>query len=141
MPIHGFVYISLAAELLPEGALGKLHALSERSNRQRDVTGVLGFTGHYFLQYIEGRESAVAGLMKTIRRDARHVKLIECQLPAVSRRRFDQWSMRYFDSHALDADVREVHEGGVLTVATAERLIGRMVQALPPGHTLHALDR
>ncbi|WP_422190635.1 BLUF domain-containing protein [Aquabacterium sp.] len=33
----------------------RLHALSERSNRQLDITGALGFTGRYFIQCIEGR--------------------------------------------------------------------------------------
>lgn len=140
MLIRRFAYISRATQTFQGGDLVRLQSLSQRNNRIKDITGALGFTGHYFLQYIEGRDPVIQEVMQTIRRDGRHADVMECQFPSSVKRRFGQWSMQFFDSSALDDDARRIHHQGSLTPETADWLIQRMVQNLAPGESLHALD-
>lgn len=140
MPIRRFAYISRATQTFQAGDLTRLQSLSQRNNRIKDITGALGFTGHYFLQYIEGRDPVIQDVMRIIRRDGRHADVLECEFPPGVKRRFGQWSMRFFDSSVLDGDVRRIHHQGTLTPEEADWLIQRMVQTLPPGESLHALD-
>ncbi|HIV73111.1 MAG TPA: BLUF domain-containing protein [Candidatus Aquabacterium excrementipullorum] len=137
MPLKRLIYVSRATMPATPHDLQRLHALSERSNRRQDITGALGFTGRYFIQCIEGRAEAVDALMARIDTDPRHAEVVVLCTLDTDKRHFDQWSMRYFDSHALDEDAHQAHQSGQRDPAQAQRLIDRMTQTLPPGGTLH----
>ena len=137
MPLKRLIYISRVTMPATPQALQRLHALSERNNRRLDITGALGFTGRYFIQCIEGREETISTLMSRINLDPRHTDVLELCTVTTEQRHFDQWSMRYFDSHALDDDAHEVHQAGQRDPERAQWLIERMIQSLQPGHSLH----
>lgn len=139
MPLKRLIYISRVTMPATPHDLQRLHALSERSNRQLDITGALGFTGRYFIQCIEGREAAIDALMARIQSDPRHADVVELCTITTAQRRFGQWSMQYFDSHVLDDDVHQVHQAGRHDPERAQWLIDRMTQTLPPGQGLHQL--
>lgn len=137
MSLKRLIYISRVTMPATPHALQRLHALSERSNRQLDITGALGFTGRYFIQCIEGRTDAIDALMLRIQADTRHADVVELFTITAEQRQFDQWSMRYFASHSLDDDVHQVHQAGQRDPERAQWLIDRMTQSLQPGHSLY----
>lgn len=137
MPLKRLIYVSLVATAMSEHELRRLQALSERNNRRLDVTGALGYTGRYFIQCIEGRAEAIDQLMVRIAADPRHTNVLELCTAQADKRRFAQWSMRYFDSHALDVDTHGVHQAGRQDSDRANWLIERMTQTLAPGQSLH----
>ncbi|WP_158622928.1 BLUF domain-containing protein [Aquabacterium soli] len=139
MPLKRLIYVSQAAAAMSAPDLQRLQSLSERNNRRQDITGALGFTGRYFIQCIEGRAEPIDTLMRRIAADTRHTAVLELCTVDADRRLFDQWSMRYFDSHALDDDVHQVHQAGQRDPARAQWLIDRMTEFLQPGHSLHRL--
>lgn len=139
MPLKRLIYVSRVTMPATPHDLQRLHALSERSNRQLDITGALGFTGRYFIQCIEGREEAIDALMARIDTDPRHADVVVLCTQDTGKRHFDQWSMRYFDSQALDDDAHQAHQAGQRDPARAQWLIDRMTRTLPPGQSLHRL--
>ena len=139
MPLKRLIYVSRVTMPATPHDLQRLHALSERSNRQLDITGALGFTGRYFIQCIEGREAVINALMSRIQADARHADVVELCTISTEQRHFGQWSMRFFDSHALDEDTHQVHLAGQHDPERAQWLIDRMTRALQPGQTLHEI--
>lgn len=139
MPLKRLIYVSRVTMPATPHDLQRLHALSERSNRQLDITGALGFTGRYFIQCIEGRTDAINALMARIHADPRHAGVVELCTITTEQRHFGQWSMRYFDSHALDHDAHQIHQAGQRDSERALWLIDRMTKSLQPGHSLHRL--
>lgn len=139
MPLQRLIYISRVATTMSGPELQRLQALSERHNRRQDITGALGHTGRYFIQCIEGRAEAITDVMARIRADHRHTDVLDLCSIDTDKRLFGQWSMRLFDSHALDDDVHLAHQAGQRDPERARQLIERMTQALQPGHTLHRL--
>jgi len=79
-----------------ETAVRQIVELAEISNRERDLTGALLFTGTYFAQVIEGRDEAVDGLFTRLEEDTRHNRLTVAQRSPLAERRFQGWGMAYF---------------------------------------------
>ena len=65
-----------------------------RRNRDLDVTGVLLFNGHAFLQVIEGHERTMSVLSKRIRTDKRHWGVQTLHWDEVTTRVFPLWTMK-----------------------------------------------
>lgn len=81
-----------------ERANQEVQALNHKSvitNKRKDITGVLIFTGTHFCQFLEGPEGAVCSLADKIRRDPRHTDVWVVHQEAVTVRRFAGWSMGY----------------------------------------------
>jgi hypothetical protein len=78
-----------------EANLESILEKSRRNNKLVDVTGALMFSAGYFVQVLEGEQSAVETTFERIQQDDRHggVQLVEF-LP-VSDRTFRNWSMAY----------------------------------------------
>jgi hypothetical protein len=124
--LHRLVYVSRWANVLGEDGEAALHrivAASMGKNRLSDVTGLLLAHEGWFIQALEGPETAVAPLMSTISRDPRHRCLrVLCEGEAEGRM-FQDWNMvgarlspeadpllvelgqiARFDGYRLDAD-------------------------------------
>lgn len=74
-------------------ALADLFEVARSNNKAAGITGALLLTDHYFVQVLEGDETAVCGLYERIAQDRRHeqVTLLEAQdAPA---RVFSRWAM------------------------------------------------
>lgn len=141
MDTISLTYISTA--LLPISAqeLKRIHALSERNNRQHDITGALGFTGSCFLQCLEGTTDAVYPLLRRIEKDERHSGVLLLHAGRISARRFGQWSMAYVDSLSLDEEVSCAYRAAAPSEDAARVLLEKMAAALRPGESLHPITR
>jgi len=95
--ITRLVYRSKAEGVSPEIALQNIFRASVPKNARLNVTGALGFTGHSYIQLLEGPRSAVDDLLRTLRADPRHSQLqVLLQVPTQSRL-LPHWSMAHID--------------------------------------------
>ncbi len=87
------IYISRSSQICGPLAVQAMAAHAAEKNAAFQITGVLVKSGNYFIQVLEGAESAVLFLYNTIKLDRRHceVRLIYQVITTV--RAFDQWSM------------------------------------------------
>ena len=84
--------------IIDKRANQEVQAISHKSvisNKRKDITGALIFTGTHFCQFLEGPEGAVFGLMDKIRHDPRHSDVWVVHQEAITDRRFASWSMAY----------------------------------------------
>lgn len=65
-------------------------------NLSWEITGALLFTGTYFAQVLEGRQSAIDQLMDNLIRDDRHEAIVIVERSPLARRQFASWSLAYF---------------------------------------------
>lgn len=87
-----YLYIS-TAPTLPREEVDSILAASARNNPVRGITGLLLFNGRNFLQLLEGEESDVAGLMKTITADPRHSGVSVLDRRNIAARACPDWAM------------------------------------------------
>lgn len=69
---------------------------STSKNKKWSVTGVLFLENDHFFQTIEGRQSDVEHVYKTIKRDNRHSDIVELVNQPIDARTFDNWSLEAF---------------------------------------------
>ena len=100
--MKGTVYLSKANVHFSLADLNRLTVLSARKNEQLGVTGCLYFFDGKFLQYIEGNDESVNGLMEKIRSDSRHRILFEAGPEDIDMRLFSSWTMKLLTSQALN---------------------------------------
>lgn len=66
---------------------------SRRVNPELEVTGVLCYLDGVYMQYLEGEESKVDALFKSIQADKRHGSVTPLERRAIAKRAFPAWSM------------------------------------------------
>ncbi len=91
------VYISSATELFTKPALVELMEHAREKNARLGITGILLYRDGNILQTLEGEQSAVQDLFKTISRDPRHVDVLVLIREAIPDREFPDWSMAFRD--------------------------------------------
>ncbi|HQU70710.1 MAG TPA: BLUF domain-containing protein [Calditrichia bacterium] len=114
--MHALAYVSKSQMGFDQSSLDMLAERSNRQNYSLGITGYLCYTGELFLQYLEGPEAEVAGLMERIEDDPRHRVIEVVKLGNIGQRTFPDWSMRYlrksewerFDFEKLMLDMLEV---------------------------------
>ncbi|MEY2892979.1 MAG: hypothetical protein RJA98_2887 [Pseudomonadota bacterium] len=100
-PLHALVYVSTARHRL---SLDEIDHLLERArvrNERVGVTGVLLYNDGNFMQYLEGPAAGMAEVYAAIQRDALHSGLIELQRDTPPHREFQEWSMGFRASSAI----------------------------------------
>jgi len=70
---------------------------ARKNNTALDVTGILLFNGHDFLQILEGSEEVIETLFAKIGQDKRHDSVVELMRDYGPRRRFENVGMLLFD--------------------------------------------
>lgn len=105
------IYASTAKPAYSCDTVQDILNVSVPKNRELNVTGMLVYDGVFFVQCLEGKESAVMQLYETIRKDERHhsVKLIAVT-PILSRS-FEAWSMGYNNKARAIRDVTRIITG------------------------------
>ena len=78
--------------------LNQIVTKAQARNAALEITGILLFDGDYFLQVLEGAESAVNQVYGSIRRDPRHCNLVELMRDYAPLRRFGNLGMELFDT-------------------------------------------
>ncbi|QQD20957.1 blue light sensor protein [Oceanospirillaceae bacterium ASx5O] len=78
-----------------ESSIGSILAQSRRNNQKDQIGGVLFFGDGYFFQCLEGEESQVLQTYARITRDSRHTGATILQNKPITKRLFNDWSMKY----------------------------------------------
>ncbi|MGB3070370.1 MAG: BLUF domain-containing protein [Ottowia sp.] len=107
MLISYFLYTS---RLVPEANVACVSEIVKKArlaNAISGITGVLGFDGEKFVQYVEGPSAAILELLAAIERDPRHTDFdIKAQGESIAERRFQEWQMGYADLEEFPFDFR-----------------------------------
>ena len=89
------IYASEATSPLSPGLVDEILATARAKNRLNNVTGLLMFDHHCFLQVLEGDRQSVSNLYGNLVRDKRHARLLILQCGPVDERLFVDWSMGF----------------------------------------------
>lgn len=73
--------------------LAAIFDVARSRNKKAHVTGALLITDHYFVQTLEGEETAVRALFDSISSDERHTEVTIVEEGACGGRTFSRWSM------------------------------------------------
>ncbi|WP_299077596.1 BLUF domain-containing protein [uncultured Ruegeria sp.] len=84
----------------------KLIETSIRNNRAMNVTGILHYNKHAFLQVLEGHRAEVSAIYHRITTDTRHINIILVECVGVNERMFPHWSMALHEG--MDDTTRSV---------------------------------
>jgi len=91
------IYCSKAKREISSGLTDDILKVSRNKNAQNHITGVLGRTNWYFLQFLEGNYKEVNQLVVNLAKDDRHNEFTLLEYCAISRRQFPDWSMLFID--------------------------------------------
>lgn len=94
--LTSLTYISTATRLFLDPEMDQLLATSRAKNTRLDITGLLLYRPHGFIQTIEGPETAVLALLDTIKADHRHKNLTVIIYDKIETRDFENWSMGFY---------------------------------------------
>ncbi|WP_038172633.1 BLUF domain-containing protein [Vibrio pacinii] len=97
------VYASTIEQGFDLSTVEEIISSARKHNSALDVTGMLCFDRHYFLQCLEGSRTNVNAVYQRILNDKRHSSIIMLDYREVSARDFSHWSMGYIPSSSLTA--------------------------------------
>ncbi len=89
------VYTSVATEPFDHGRLGALLESSRAANERSGVSGMLLHREGRFIQFLEGGEGTVRGLVARIAADPRHARVRVLLEDGIQERQFAEWTMGY----------------------------------------------
>ena len=95
------IYSSAAVTPFSQADLNKLLDLACRRNDLFCVTGMLLYHSGSFLQVLEGPESGIDTIYRSITRDKRHINHKLLNRSEVTRREFEGWSMGFADTSTV----------------------------------------
>ena len=104
--VYQVLYRSRATGPLSEAALQDLLEAARRFNVEHRISGMLLYSGGYFVQVLEGPEEAVWDLYASIQQDARHTQVVTVNTGPIAERHFAGWSMAF--GHAATPDLDRV---------------------------------
>lgn len=96
------IYASAANKLFSKEQLVDLLTKCRAKNTSLGITGMLLYKDGSFMQALEGEESAVRSLFKTISGDRRHKLVSIIHEGNVDERQFPEWSMGFRDLNSPD---------------------------------------
>ena len=104
-------YVSQAANDM--GILGLMNLLEDavHKNKRNGITGVLFYDNRIFGQIIEGYPQHVELIWRAINADPRHSEVQVLDINTLQRRRFSNWSMKFFGSDEISQYVPELKMG------------------------------
>jgi hypothetical protein len=95
--MYTLIYVSSASELFTTEQLTSLLQAVRKRNTDAGVTGMLLYKDGNFMQALEGEETTVKTLFKTISADQRHKGIIVLSAGPIDARSFPDWSMGFRD--------------------------------------------
>ena len=104
-------YVSQAANDM--GILGLMNLLEDavHKNKRNGITGVLFYDNRIFGQIIEGYPQHVELIWKAINADPRHSEVQVLDINTLQKRRFSNWSMKFYGSDEISQYVPELKMG------------------------------
>jgi hypothetical protein len=101
------IYVSKASNRFTEKELNELLATARTNNTKTGLTGLLLYDGQgTFIQVLEGEESTIEALYKTIKNDKRHSRINVLWRKEIEERGFPDWKMGY--QNILDMDTSTI---------------------------------
>lgn len=97
MNLVRLVYCSKAKQEISPELVEDILVVARKENTKNQITGVLGRTSWYFLQFLEGNYKEVNQLLVNIAGDDRHDEFTLLEYRAVSQRHFPDWSMLFIE--------------------------------------------
>ncbi|MBK8326495.1 MAG: BLUF domain-containing protein [Moraxellaceae bacterium] len=98
MSLIRLVYASQFAQPFNELDALDIVEVSMVNNRKLDITGVLCYSNHYYLQCLEGCRTEVNRLYRKICLDSRHTEPVILMYQEILHRQFDDWYMGHIPS-------------------------------------------
>lgn len=105
MTLVRLIYCSYASPDLSEQDLDAILISARTNNSERDISGVLYYDNHYFLQYLEGTKEQVEETLNRIKSDSRHNDVTVLNFEPIPSKEFKQWSMGYLPSTGLNTAI------------------------------------
>jgi hypothetical protein len=104
-------YVSKASNDM--GILGLMNLLEDavHKNKRNGITGVLFYDNRIFGQIIEGYPQHVELIWKAINVDPRHLEVQVLGINPLQKRRFSNWSMKFYGSDEISQYVPELKMG------------------------------
>ena len=102
--VYQLLYHSRATAQLGEAELPELLERARHYNAEHHITGLLLHSNGYFVQVLEGEETAVRDLFAKIQQDPRHQE-VEMVRQGPGPRRFAEWSMGF--GHVAEPKLRQ----------------------------------
>jgi hypothetical protein len=121
-----FVYCSRAAEGVDDVEVDRIIEWSQRSNIDRDITGVLVFGSGIFFQWIEGPPAEVEKLIASLHGDARHYDIVPLDRSVEKRDRlYPNWEMERVGADDIRAVLQDALESAENenNIATLTRIL------------------
>lgn len=78
---------------------------SRANNARAEITGVLCFSHHYFLQCLEGSREEVNTLYNRITRDGRHAEPFIIDYSEIHERAFSSWAMGFVPDTSISREL------------------------------------
>lgn len=100
--------------------LGAIFSVARSQNKKADITGALLISGDWFVQALEGDETAVRSLYDHIAKDKRHERVSVIDASHVDERVFSRWSMARVSDEEDKPDIpllMNVNKGGASPAA------------------------
>lgn len=135
MTLRQVFYVSRLVEGLADRAVRNIIDISRRNNRMLDVTGCLSCSGRHFAQVLEGREAAIAELLRRIEADRRHSEFRLLLDRKLTIREYPLWSMAYLPNAELGDSI----EAMCTEVSRGPRRALRLMARLRPDTVMGAL--
>ena len=101
--IH-LIYSSAATHHFTPADLQALLEKSRANNARNGITGMLLYENGSFFQILEGQESAVSQVFKTIGQDTTHERVVTIIREPIAKRAFGEWTMGYTGPTAAELD-------------------------------------
>ncbi len=111
-----------------QNMLNSILVTARANNARDDITGALICRADLFIQYLEGPDAAVRACLARIRRDDRHLEVVEQVQGPVAARLFGDWAMLDDPAQSLVWSRDEVRNGAV-EAGTPEEIVA-MFEAL-----------
>lgn len=88
-------YLSSATRAMSQGDLEDILRTARDNNARLGITGMLLYGNKTFIQILEGEESVVEELVKTIKRDPRHTNFQILKKKPIEQHEYADWSMGF----------------------------------------------
>ncbi len=93
MSLARLLYYSSASEHLQQNDIRSILSKSIKYNTHKNITGVLVYDKHYFMQLLDGDRDEVNELYNRVIQDPRHSNIRLIHYGALAGQRFTEWSM------------------------------------------------
>lgn len=112
--LRQIVYISAARPGFEPRELQDIFTSAAAANAERGITGLLLYRDLEFMQVIEGPQTEIGTLYRSICRDPRHTTIIKLLDREIAEREFPDWAMQLVDARGALTEFRTFDfNGGV----------------------------